>query len=93
MLKTERDMFKTEREDLLTENDRLERVLMNVTQMFSDLVTRLLVIASLMISEMISVENPADLLTRGVTVISLKSKDLWWSGPPWMYSSQSYQPQ
>ncbi|GFU04262.1 integrase catalytic domain-containing protein [Nephila pilipes] len=41
-----------------------------------------------------SIENDRrTLLTRGVSVISLKSGDLWWSGPPWLKSSQSYWPQ
>ena len=29
-------------------------------------------------------ENPADLLTRGMTTCALKNSELWWSGPPWL---------
>ncbi|XP_075559900.1 uncharacterized protein LOC142591457 [Dermacentor variabilis] len=30
------------------------------------------------------IENPADLLTRGVTPQVLKSSSLWWNGPAWL---------
>ncbi|XP_054723576.1 uncharacterized protein LOC129233627 [Uloborus diversus] len=29
-------------------------------------------------------ENPADLLSRGENIITLKDKELWWQGPPWI---------
>ena len=29
-------------------------------------------------------ENPADLLTRGLTVDELRESKLWWNGPPWL---------
>ncbi|XP_064462603.1 uncharacterized protein LOC135373309 [Ornithodoros turicata] len=31
-----------------------------------------------------SADNPADLLTRGISVKKLASSDLWWRGPPWL---------
>ncbi|GBM68075.1 hypothetical protein AVEN_66743-1 [Araneus ventricosus] len=38
-------------------------------------------------------ENPADRLTRGVSAVSLKSDDLWWSGPRWLKSPRYDWPQ
>ncbi|GBM28328.1 hypothetical protein AVEN_229512-1 [Araneus ventricosus] len=38
-------------------------------------------------------ENPADRLTRGVSAVSLKSDDLWWSGPRWLKSPRYGWPQ
>lgn len=32
-------------------------------------------------------QNPADLLTRGISVDQLKSCTLWWHGPPWLLKS------
>ena len=29
-------------------------------------------------------ENPADLPTRGLTVIQLSSSKIWWNGPEWL---------
>ncbi|XP_070537448.1 uncharacterized protein [Ptychodera flava] len=29
-------------------------------------------------------DNPADLLTRGITASELKNSDLWWKGPHWL---------
>jgi hypothetical protein len=29
-------------------------------------------------------DNPADLLTRGISASELKESDLWWSGPSWL---------
>ncbi|XP_018375981.1 PREDICTED: uncharacterized protein LOC108769466 [Trachymyrmex cornetzi] len=34
-----------------------------------------------------SEENPADLLSRGVTVENLQGSDLWWHGPHWLRNS------
>ncbi|XP_011685486.1 PREDICTED: uncharacterized protein LOC105448538 [Wasmannia auropunctata] len=34
-----------------------------------------------------SEENPADLLSRGVSVENLQENDLWWHGPHWLRSS------
>ena len=33
-------------------------------------------------------DNPADLLTRGITPKELKSSQLWWKGPPWITDPQ-----
>lgn len=33
-------------------------------------------------------ENPADLLTRGISAKQLQNSDLWWSGPKWLISRQ-----
>ncbi|GBO08570.1 hypothetical protein AVEN_154299-1 [Araneus ventricosus] len=38
-------------------------------------------------------ENPADRLTRGVSAVSLKSNDLWWSAPRWLKSPRYDWPQ
>ncbi|GBN56721.1 hypothetical protein AVEN_162907-1 [Araneus ventricosus] len=38
-------------------------------------------------------ENPADRLTRGISAVSLKSDDLWWSGPRWLKSPRYDWPQ
>ena len=37
-------------------------------------------------------ENPADLLTRGVTSRNLKESDLWWKGPSWLSSAEETWP-
>ncbi|GFU42598.1 integrase catalytic domain-containing protein [Nephila pilipes] len=29
-------------------------------------------------------ENPADILSRGISVRELKDSELWWHGPPWL---------
>lgn len=34
-------------------------------------------------------ENPADFLTRGVTVEQLSSAEIWWKGPEWLQSQGS----
>ncbi|KAM7280956.1 uncharacterized protein ISCGN_005921 [Ixodes scapularis] len=37
-------------------------------------------------------DNPADLLTRGITVSGLVSSDLWWSGPKWLTEHENERP-
>ena len=39
-----------------------------------------------------SKDNPADLLTRGVTCDHLISSGLWWNGPQWLSLPLEYQP-
>ncbi|XP_075163040.1 uncharacterized protein LOC142235664 [Haematobia irritans] len=39
-----------------------------------------------------TIENPADLATRGVTPLELKASTLWWEGPPWLKGPESYWP-
>lgn len=39
-----------------------------------------------------SADNPADLLSRGVTVAELRNCALWWHGPNWLTQSSSYWP-
>ncbi|XP_070532963.1 uncharacterized protein [Ptychodera flava] len=38
-------------------------------------------------------ENPADLVTRGVTAVDLADEDLWWNGPEFLAKSTSDWPQ
>ena len=38
------------------------------------------------------VENPADLGSRGVTAVTIKSNKLWWRGPEWLSMAQEYWP-
>jgi len=38
-------------------------------------------------------ENPADLVSRGVTPKELRESQLWWSGPAWLKNSISIQHQ
>ena len=33
--------------------------------------------------------NPADLLTRGVTISKLKTEEKWWKGPPFLVCGRS----
>ncbi|XP_042148992.1 uncharacterized protein LOC121837441 [Ixodes scapularis] len=37
-------------------------------------------------------DNPADLLTRGITGSRLVSSDLWWSGPKWLTENENEWP-
>lgn len=37
------------------------------------------------------VENPADLRSRGVTAVTIKSSELWWQGPEWLSRAQDPQ--
>ncbi|XP_018371866.1 PREDICTED: uncharacterized protein LOC108766835 [Trachymyrmex cornetzi] len=37
-----------------------------------------------------SADNPADLLSRGITVEQLKKSKLWWEGPEWITSEQHW---
>ncbi|XP_015767460.1 PREDICTED: uncharacterized protein LOC107346196 [Acropora digitifera] len=39
-----------------------------------------------------SKDNPADLLTRGLTCENLTSSALWWNGPQWLSLPLEYQP-
>ena len=39
-----------------------------------------------------SKDNPADLLTRGLTCENLTSSGLWWNGPQWLSLPLEYQP-
>ena len=38
------------------------------------------------------VENPADLASRGVTAVTIKSSKLWWQGPEWLSKAQEFWP-
>jgi hypothetical protein len=38
-------------------------------------------------------DNPADLLSRGVTAEQLKSMDVWWCGPSWLAQPLRHWPQ
>ena len=37
-------------------------------------------------------DNPADLLSRGVTAEQLKTMDVWWRGPSWLAQPPEYWP-
>ncbi|GFR01961.1 uncharacterized protein TNCT_679691 [Trichonephila clavata] len=37
-------------------------------------------------------ENPADFLTRGLSVKSLKKCDAWWNGPHWLHQPEENWP-
>lgn len=37
-------------------------------------------------------QNPADLLTRGISAAQLSATDLWWKGPVWLAKSEEYWP-
>lgn len=37
-------------------------------------------------------DNPADLISRGISVSELKRSDLWWHGPPWLREDESNWP-
>ncbi|XP_064461677.1 uncharacterized protein LOC135371618 [Ornithodoros turicata] len=37
-------------------------------------------------------ENPADLLTRGISIDSLQNRADWWEGPPWLHEDEAYWP-
>ena len=37
-------------------------------------------------------DNPADLLSRGVTAEQLKTMDVWWRGPSWLSQPPQYWP-
>ena len=37
-------------------------------------------------------QNPADLLTRGISATQLKENELWWNGPNWLKQSHSHWP-
>ncbi|XP_064488518.1 uncharacterized protein LOC135400618 [Ornithodoros turicata] len=39
-----------------------------------------------------SKENPADLMTRGISAQRLIESQLWWKGPPWIVSDESSWP-
>lgn len=40
-----------------------------------------------------SAENPADLISRGVSPVQLKDSDIWWSGPEWLSQNNTQWPQ
>jgi len=40
-----------------------------------------------------SQENPADLITRGISAQSLESSTLWWRGPEWLKQNSSHWPE
>ncbi|GFS41635.1 integrase catalytic domain-containing protein [Nephila pilipes] len=37
-------------------------------------------------------ENPADILSRGISVRELKDSELWWHGPPWLKQTEQFWP-
>ncbi|GFW74375.1 uncharacterized protein TNCV_2412741 [Trichonephila clavipes] len=37
-------------------------------------------------------DNPADLLSRGMSASELRSSELWWHGPPWLIQNESSWP-
>ncbi|GBM78178.1 hypothetical protein AVEN_161850-1 [Araneus ventricosus] len=37
-------------------------------------------------------ENPADILSRGISVKELKDSELWWHGPPWLRQNEQFWP-
>ncbi|GFU15780.1 integrase catalytic domain-containing protein [Nephila pilipes] len=37
-------------------------------------------------------ENPADILSRGISVRELKDSELWWHGPPWLKQTKQFWP-
>ncbi|GFW74357.1 uncharacterized protein TNCV_2412561 [Trichonephila clavipes] len=37
-------------------------------------------------------DNPADLLSRGMSASELRSSELWWHGPPWLIQNESSRP-
>ncbi|XP_064482937.1 uncharacterized protein LOC135395776 [Ornithodoros turicata] len=37
-------------------------------------------------------ENPADLLTRGISIDSLQNRADWWEGPLWLHEDEAYWP-
>lgn len=39
-----------------------------------------------------SFDNPADLISRGLTVAELQLSKLWWHGPEWMVRPVYYYP-
>lgn len=41
----------------------------------------------------VSADNPANLLTRGVSATRLTQKSMWWNGPPWLPKSQEGWPE
>ena len=38
-------------------------------------------------------QNPADLVTRGISAAHLKESSLWWNGPHWLRQPSSYWPE
>lgn len=39
-----------------------------------------------------TIDNPADLISRGIDPVSIVSSTLWWQGPPWLASDRSNWP-
>ncbi|GFT96957.1 integrase catalytic domain-containing protein [Trichonephila clavipes] len=37
-------------------------------------------------------DNPADLLSRGISAVKLAQNELWWHGPPWLKLTPDYWP-
>ncbi|GFX40482.1 integrase catalytic domain-containing protein [Trichonephila clavipes] len=37
-------------------------------------------------------ENPADIISRGISVSELKDSELWWHGPPWLQQAEQFWP-
>ncbi|GFT27435.1 integrase catalytic domain-containing protein [Trichonephila clavipes] len=37
-------------------------------------------------------ENPADIISRGISVRELKDSELWWHGPPWLQQAEQFWP-
>ncbi|GFV84848.1 integrase catalytic domain-containing protein [Trichonephila clavipes] len=37
-------------------------------------------------------ENPADIISRGISVRELKDSELWWHGPPWLQQAEQFGP-
>ncbi|GFY05668.1 integrase catalytic domain-containing protein [Trichonephila clavipes] len=37
-------------------------------------------------------ENPADIISRGISVRGLKDSELWWHGPPWLQQAEQFWP-